>query len=73
LFHSHGCRYFGGHLRDRESLVVANANNTLTEMRASIGSLVRRISGAAYRFSHPVALTIVVAGAGFWTIRRIRA
>lgn len=40
-------------------LFVLNANDTLTELRASNGTLVRRISGAHYGISDPIALTTV--------------
>jgi streptogramin lyase len=38
-------------------LFVVNANDTVTEFRASNGTLVRRILGATYHFSSPVAIT----------------
>jgi DNA-binding beta-propeller fold protein YncE len=43
----------------RGELFVANSNDTVTEVRASNGTLVRRIGGRAYHFSSPVAITTI--------------
>jgi hypothetical protein len=54
---------------DGSDLFVANANDSVTEMRSSNGALVRVISGAKYHFVDPVAIdaagnTVLVLSAG---------
>jgi streptogramin lyase len=54
---------------DGANLFVANGGNSVTEMRASNGQLIRVISGAKYRFVDPVAIdtsgnTVLVLNAG---------
>src|SRR5271170_587118 len=43
--------------RSGANLFIANAGDTVSEIRASNGAAVRSISGAAFQFADPVAIT----------------